>query len=105
MVDIEVKLRDGTLKSISTSDGAVLMEALRDSGIDEVLAQCGGQRSCATCHVYVDDEFTALMTTMSEDEDDLLESSDHRTAFSRLSCQIIVTPQMDGMKVQIAPEG
>ena len=80
------------------------MEAMRDAGIDELLALCGGCCSCATCHVYVEPSTAALLPLMSDDENDLLDSSDHRTAQSRLSCQLVLTDAMDGLKVAVAPE-
>jgi 2Fe-2S ferredoxin len=80
------------------------MELIRDSGMDELLALCGGCCSCATCHVIIDDASAAKLPAMSDDENDLLDSSDHRTANSRLSCQVNVTPDLDGMSVTIAPE-
>ena len=64
------------------------MEVIRDAGIDELLALCGGCCSCATCHVHVDPDFAARLPPMSEDENDLLDSSDDRDETSRLSCQI-----------------
>ncbi|NKJ43773.1 MULTISPECIES: 2Fe-2S iron-sulfur cluster-binding protein [unclassified Novosphingobium] len=92
--------RAGEEKTIEVGTGLTVMEAIRDNGFDELLALCGGCCSCATCHVYVDDGAAAL-PTMSEDENDLLDSSDHRTPASRLSCQL---PVVDGLKVTIAPE-
>ncbi len=80
------------------------MEALRDGGIDELLALCGGCCSCATCHVRIASEYLARLPAMTTDESDLLDSSDHRTAQSRLSCQIIISDDLEGMKVEIAPE-
>jgi 2Fe-2S ferredoxin len=68
------------------------------------LALCGGCCSCATCHVHVDPDFAALLPPMSEDENDLLDSSDHRNETSRLSCQIHLTAALDGLRVTIAPE-
>jgi ferredoxin, 2Fe-2S len=80
------------------------MELIRDNGFDELLALCGGCCSCATCHVFVDDSFADKLPAMSEDENDLLDSSDHRAGNSRLSCQLQFTDALDGLKVTIAPE-
>ena len=77
---------------------------IRDSGFDELLALCGGCCSCATCHVYVDPAFADSLPAMSEDENDLLDSSDHRNDTSRLSCQVVLTDALDGLRVTIAPE-
>ena len=96
--------RAGTEKTIDAQTGLTLMEAIRDNGFDELLALCGGCCSCATCHVYVDPAFADKLPPMSEDENDLLESSDHRNETSRLSCQVPLTADMDGLKVSIAAE-
>ena len=104
MPTIRVTGRDGEEKAVEAEDGFTLMETIRDNGFDELLALCGGCCSCATCHVHVDPAFADKLPAMSEDEDDLLESSDHRNETSRLSCQIEFTSDLDGLKVQIAPE-
>ena len=96
--------RAGVEKTIDAQTGLTLMEAIRDNGFDELLALCGGCCSCATCHVYVDPAFAHKLPPMSEDENDLLESSDHRNETSRLSCQVPLTADMDGLKVSIAAE-
>ena len=99
-----VTTREGETSEIAVADGLTVMEAIRDNGFDELLALCGGCCSCATCHVHVDPAFADQLPPMSEDEDDLLESSDHRVATSRLSCQIPFGAGLDGLKVTIAPE-
>lgn len=104
MHDLVVMTADGKKRSIPFQAGATLMEAIRDAGMDELLALCGGCCSCATCHVHVDPGFADRLPPMSDDENDLLDSSDHRSATSRLSCQIPLTPELDGLRVTIAPE-
>ncbi len=104
MPKLIVTTREGETSEIQVEGGLTVMEAIRDNGFDELLALCGGCCSCATCHVHVDPEFTGKLPEMSEDEDDLLESSDHRAETSRLSCQIPFTGDLDGLKVTIAPE-
>jgi 2Fe-2S ferredoxin len=104
MPKLIVTTREGETSEIDVEDGLTVMEAIRDNGFDELLALCGGCCSCATCHVHVDPSFADKLPKMSEDEDDLLESSDHRDETSRLSCQIPFTTDLDGLKVTIAPE-
>lgn len=104
MPKLTVVNREGEESTIDVEDGLTVMEAIRDNGFDELLALCGGCCSCATCHVHVDPAFADKLPAMSEDEDDLLESSDHRNESSRLSCQIAFTSELDGLKVTIAPE-
>lgn len=104
MPKLIVVTRDGTEKEIDGKTGMTVMENLRDNGVDELLALCGGCCSCATCHVHVDPEFAAKLPPMSEDENDLLDSSASRDANSRLSCQIDFTDALDGLKVTVAEE-
>jgi ferredoxin, 2Fe-2S len=96
--------RKGNEKAVTGDAGLSVMEVIRDNGFDELLALCGGSCSCATCHVFVDAEWSAKVGGPHEDEADLLDSSDHRAATSRLSCQIPFTDALDGLKVTIAPE-
>jgi 2Fe-2S ferredoxin len=103
MAKLVVVTRKGEEREIEATTGLSVMEVLRDGGIDEVLALCGGCCSCATCHVYVDGHADDL-PPMSQDEDDLLDSSDHRNERSRLSCQLPFTAAMDGIRVTVAPE-
>lgn len=103
-VKIYVTRRSGEVTKLDAEVGISLMDALRDEGFDEVLALCGGCCSCATCHVHVGQEWFDALPPLSSDEDDLLDSSDHRDTNSRLSCQIQLRPELDGMKVKIAKE-
>jgi 2Fe-2S ferredoxin len=104
MVEVRVTTRDGVESVVEGEEGLSLMEVIRDAGYDELLALCGGCCSCATCHVHVDPEFLDALPAISDDEDDLLDSSDHRNERSRLSCQIPITAALAGLRVQIAPE-
>lgn len=104
MPKLTVVTRSGEESTIDVASGLTVMEAIRDGGFDELLALCGGCCSCATCHVHVDPAFADLLPAMSADEDDLLDSSDHRDATSRLSCQLPLTDALDGLKVKIAEE-
>ncbi|MBF9150721.1 2Fe-2S iron-sulfur cluster-binding protein [Novosphingobium jiangmenense] len=104
MPKIVVVNRAGEEKTVEADAGLSVMEAIRDNGFDELLALCGGCCSCATCHVYIDPAFADKVAPMSEDENDLLDSSDHRNETSRLSCQVQLTIALDGLRVTIAPE-
>lgn len=104
MAQLTVVNRDGSEKTIEAQIGLSVMEIIRDGGFDELLALCGGCCSCATCHIQVDPAFAGKTAAMSEDENDLLDSSSHRNAESRLSCQIPFTAELDGLRVTIAPE-
>jgi len=96
--------RAGAETVISGAAGLSIMETVRAAGIDELMALCGGGCACATCHVYVDLAFESKLPKLGEDENDLLDSSNHREPASRLSCQIPLTADLDGMRVIIAPE-
>ena len=96
--------RKGNEKAVTGEAGLSVMEVIRDNGFDELLALCGGCCSCATCHVHVDEAWAGKVGPATDDEADLLDSSDHRTATSRLSCQIPFTEELDGLRVVIAPE-
>ncbi|WEK43602.1 MAG: 2Fe-2S iron-sulfur cluster-binding protein [Candidatus Sphingomonas colombiensis] len=104
MPKLIVVTRDGEERELDGEAGLSVMEVIRDGGIDEILALCGGCCSCATCHIHVDPEFAAKLPALSEDENDLLDSSSDRDENSRLSCQIPFTAELDGLKVRIAEE-
>lgn len=104
MPQLTIVGRDGTEKTVEGRVGWSVMENIRDNGFDELLALCGGCCSCATCHVHVDPEWIGAVGPPKPDEDDLLDTSDHRVETSRLSCQIEFRPELDGLRVQIAPE-
>jgi 2Fe-2S ferredoxin len=104
MSSIRVTDRAGAETEVAATAGLTVMEIIRGAGFDELLALCGGCCSCATCHVYVDPAFAQRVAPMGEDENDLLDSSDHRTPASRLSCQIPFSDDLDGLAVRIAPQ-
>ena len=104
MPKLLVTNRAGEETVVEATAGLSVMEIIRDNGFDELLALCGGCCSCATCHIHIDPAFADKLPAMSEDENDLLDSSDHRDAYSRLSCQVPMTDALDGLKVTIAEE-
>ncbi len=101
---ITVVDQSGAEKEVEATNGRTLMEVIRDNGFDELLALCGGCCSCATCHVHIDPSFMEKMPALGEDESDLLDSSDHRNEFSRLSCQVPISDALAGLRVTIAQE-
>lgn len=104
MAKLIVVTRNGEERAVEGEAGLSIMEVIRDNGFDELLALCGGCCSCATCHVHVDPAFIDRLPAMSEDENDLLDSSMDRDETSRLSCQIRFDDSLDGLKVRIAAE-
>lgn len=104
MPELIVTMRNGETRALDAVSGMSVMEAVRDAGVDDMLALCGGVCNCATCHVHIDPAFAGLLPPMSEDENDLLDSSSHRDERSRLSCQIRVTDSLAGLRLTIAEE-
>jgi 2Fe-2S ferredoxin len=96
--------RDGKEHAIEAKPGLKIMEILRELDYG-VAAICGGLCSCATCHVYIDPEWTAKLPKPQSDEMELLnELGDYKAGVSRLSCQVDFTDALSGIKVAIAPD-
>lgn len=103
MPRISVTRRDGSVREVDARPSLTLMEVLRDEDLD-IEALCGGCCSCATCHVYIEPDCSEWLPPLGEDEDLLLEdSTNRRLDASRLSCQIRVTDQMEGLRLTVAP--
>lgn len=92
---------DGTARSVDAPVGITLMEAARRHGVIGILAQCGGACACATCHVYVDPQWTARIGTPEDMEAGMLETAFEPRANSRLSCQVHLTEGLDGLAVTV----
>jgi 2Fe-2S ferredoxin len=104
MPRLNVPTRDGLQLEVEGKEGTSIMETIRNGGIEELAAICGGSMACATCHVYVEEPDLARLPVMSRSESDLLDTSETRTSRSRLSCQIILSAELDGLGLTIAPE-
>lgn len=102
MINISVITRSGSQVDISVAPGRSLMESLRYAGIDDIAALCGGNCSCATCHVYVAPP--SALGEKGDDEADMLDSLVHQKPNSRLSCQIEMVEGMGDLRIEIAPE-
>lgn len=93
---------DGTKQQLEIPAGKRVMQAAVANGIDGIVAECGGQAMCATCHVYVDDPWVDKFTPISDEEEEMLEETvSERTATSRLSCQLVITDDVDGLVVRL----
>ena len=93
---------DGKETTLDIDVGTSVMQAAVLNGVDGIVAECGGSCMCATCHVYVRDDQLALVTALGEDEEAMLEgTASPRRPNSRLSCQLVVTPQMEGLVVYL----
>ncbi|MFF5989952.1 2Fe-2S iron-sulfur cluster-binding protein [Prauserella flavalba] len=96
---------DGSQQIVEARTGASIMETATRSGVPGIVAECGGAMACATCHVYVADDYLPLTGEVGEFEDEMLDdAAAERTANSRLSCQIPMTDELDGIEVTVAPE-
>ena len=103
MATIKITNREGVESEIEGETGISVMENLRDNDY-ELEAICGGQCSCATCHVYIGEDWTGKTGSRSDEENELLEELDCIQDSSRLSCQIEFTADLDGLEVTIAPD-
>ena len=103
MINIAVKDLDGQVHEIEARDGDSLMETLRvfEWGVPAI---CGGLCSCGTCHVYLDKDWLNKFTQPDSDEQDLLDVFDSMQENSRLSCQLQLKPEHNGLQLSIAPE-
>ena len=105
MPKVHVKTRDGSERELDADSGCALMDALRDGGTG-VEGTCGGMMSCGTCHVYVDPDWLAKLPPKSEDEAAMLEAIGEIVPVkptSRLSCQIPMSEDLAGLRIEIGP--
>jgi len=93
---------NGKNDRVDVGDGESAMQAATRHGLDGILAECGGNAMCATCHVYVDESWLARLPVMGSEEDALLDgAAAERLPNSRLSCQIKITPELDGLVLRL----
>ena len=91
----------GETRTVEIENGATVMEAAIRNGVPGIEAECGGACACATCHVYVDDAWASKTGTKNAMEESMLDFADNVEANSRLSCQIHVTEELDGLVVRM----
>ena len=101
MTKIRFIQHNGREQEIDATDGVSVMRAANDHGVPGIVADCGGCLSCATCHVYVPEEWLDRLEPPSEDETAMLEVAMDPQPNSRLSCQIIVGGALDGLTVNV----
>ncbi len=99
---IHVTDRDGERHTLEALDGFRIMEIIRDWGLD-IKAECGGACACATCHVYVEEGWAPKLVDPTEEEVDRLDEAFDVAENSRLSCQILMRPEFDGIELKLAP--
>lgn len=95
---------DGSQRTIDAAEGDSVMTAAVQNGVAGIIGECGGNCSCATCHVWVRDDFIDRVGSPGDLEDDLLDLAvAERRAGSRLGCQIRITEELDGLVLDIPP--
>ena len=104
MIKVTYIESDGTSRDVNVEEGVNLMDAALDNMVPGIDGDCGGVCACATCHVHVESSWMDKLQPMDETEDAMLELTDDRNENSRLGCQIIATPELDGLIVH-TPEG
>ena len=92
---------NGTSHTVDVAEGLTVMEGAVQNNIPGIDADCGGGMACATCHVYVKDEWFDKINKKSEGEDDMIDQAYEPKKNSRLSCQILVSPEIDGLEVHL----
>jgi 2Fe-2S ferredoxin len=104
MISIRFIHADQSVQDIQTATGHSLMKAAVDANLKGIEADCGGSLTCATCHVMIDAPWAALLPPPVPDETDMLDfASSPVVSTSRLSCQVRLTPELDGMVVRLPP--
>jgi 2Fe-2S ferredoxin len=94
--------QDGTRKEVEVEPGYSVMEAAINNDIEGIVAECGGACACATCHSYVDEAWMDKMPPMSDMEDSMLDAAYERRDNSRLTCQIEMKDEFDGLVIHVA---
>ena len=101
MAKITYITSDAKIHEIEVQNGLTVMEGAVQNNIPGIDADCGGGMACATCHVYVKDEWFDKINKKSEGEDDMIDQAYEPKKSSRLSCQIQVSPEIDGLEVHL----
>ena len=93
---------DGERHEFEVENGYSVMEGAINNNIDGIVAECGGACACATCHAYIDDAWFGKLAEMDDMEDSMLDAAYERKDNSRLTCQIEMSDELDGLIVHIA---
>ena len=101
MAKITYNTQDNKVHTIDVQNGLTVMEGAVQNDIPGIDADCGGGMACATCHVYVKEEWWDKLPTKEDGEEDMLDMAHEPNKFSRLSCQVIVSDELDGLVVSI----
>lgn len=96
---------EGVRHDVDVEVGNTIMEAAIDNDVPGIVAECGGACACATCHAYVDGKWIARLPEMDDMEDAMLDSALDRKTNSRLTCQISMVDELDGIEIVVAFNG
>jgi 2Fe-2S ferredoxin len=101
MSKITYNTHDNKIHTVDVQNGLTVMEGAVQNDIPGIDADCGGGMACATCHIYVKEEWWDKLPNKEDGEEDMLDMAYEPNKFSRLSCQIIVSDELDGLVVSI----
>ncbi len=101
MPKIIYQTRDGSRHEVEVENGYSVMEGAINNNIEGIVAECGGACACATCHGYIDEAWVEKLAPMDDMEDSMLDAAFERKANSRLTCQIEVSDELDGLVVHV----
>ena len=101
MTKITYNTHDSKIHTIDVQNGLTVMEGAVQNDIPGIDADCGGGMACATCHVYIKEDWWDKLPNKEDGEEDMLDMAYEPNKFSRLSCQIIVSDELDGLEVSI----
>ena len=104
MVKINFIEFDGTEHSVEADDGNTVMECAIKNSVPGIDADCGGACACATCHVYIGNQWINKINPKDDDEESMLDQAFDVKESSRLSCQISLSEELDGLEIELAPE-
>jgi 2Fe-2S ferredoxin len=93
---------EGVRREVNVDKGSTVMEGALDNDVAGIIAECGGACACATCHSYIGESWLSQLPPVSDMEDAMLESAQDRRPNSRLTCQIEMTDELDGLEVFVA---
>lgn len=105
MPKIVYHARDGTVHELAIDTGYTVMEGAIDNEVPGIVAECGGACACATCHSYINEAWLKKLPPIEDMEDAMLDLAHDRRETSRLTCQIEVTSEMDGLVLTVANNG
>jgi 2Fe-2S ferredoxin len=101
MSKITYNTHDGKIHTVDVQNGLTVMEGAVQNDIPGIDADCGGSMACATCHVYIKEEWWDKLPNKEDGEEDMLDMAFEPNKFSRLSCQLLVSSELDGLVVSI----